>query len=417
MDIVRERRRPFRGRYATVGLVVLAVVVAGSLIALMRPQANALSVDRSSIVTASVRRGVFERSVTATGTLSSKNVRVVTATQPGIVTAILVKPGAYVRAGAPLVRLENPSLEAAVVNARAAVESARAQLTSAREQARAAALTQESNLAGQEAQLQEDSTTASSLQSLHHDGLVADSTYRIATIKASQQARQVQIARAQVAVGTAQQDSQIVAARAQVDQAMVNLATQEENLAALTVQAGGSGVVQSMNVRIGSNVEGGKELATIADQQNLKAVLQVPESEAHAVNLGMPASVDTGNGTAVGTVSHISPVAQEHTVAVDISFPHPLPAGSRPDLGVTGTIQIQRLPDALSVQRPAGVNDNSETSLYVLDSRGDTAKRVRVRLGAGSTERIQILGGLTTGQTVIISDTSAFGDATELRIH
>lgn len=416
MDIIRERRGPSRSRYAAAGLAAFAVAVVAAVLVLTRPQANVMPVDRSSIVTDTVRRGTFDRSISATGTLSSKNVRVVSATEPGIVAAVLVKPGAYVEPGTPIVQLENPALDAAVINARAALESAQAQLTSAREQARASALTQESNLAGQEAQLQEDATTASSLQSLHRDGLVADSTYRIATIRAAQEARQVQIARAQVTVGMAQQDSQIAAARAQVEQAAADLQTQEANVNALTVRAGGSGVVQAMNVETGSHVDSGMQVASIADQQNLKAVLEVPESEAHAVTPGMTASIDTGNGTANGVVTRIAPAAQEHTVAVEVGFAHGLPPGSRPDLSVQGTIELQRLSNVLSVERPAGVNDNSEADLYALDAGGNTARRVRVRIGAGSAQRVQILSGLQAGQTVIVSDTSAFNDAPELRI-
>jgi len=137
----------------------------------------------------------------------------------------------------------------------------------------------------------------------------------------------------------------------------------------------------------------------------------------HAVAIGMPVSVDTGNGTVMGHVARIAPSAQDGSVAVDVAFTTALPGGARPDLNVDGTIDLQTLRNVLSIARPAGAADNSVVSLYRLDPRSNQARLVLVHLGVGSTDRIQILDGISAGDIVIVSDTSAYGGAPLLRLH
>lgn len=416
MDITRRARAPWRMWVAAgAALLVLAALIPAW--AMLTHRSVGVSVDRSTIVTATARIGNIDRTVGAPGSLASKSVRIVATSESGTVATVLVKPGAQVDAGDPIARLENPQLEAAVVDADSALRVARAELASAREQARAAALSQQSALASAQAQMQEDQTNARSLRSLHRSGLIADSTYRIARIRDAQSARQVRISESQVSVAAADQRAKIAAAQAQVDEAAAQLSTREAQVAALIVRTGGPGVVQSVTADLGAHIDVGSEVARVADQHALKAVLAVPEGLAHDVVVGMRAQIDTGNGIVVGRVARIAPAAQNGSVAVDIAFFRPLPRGARPDLSVDGVIELERIPRALSIARPANALDNTTVTLFRLNHNGSRALPVQVHLGRGSVNRVQVLSGLSPGDTVIISDTSAYDAQPLLRIH
>jgi HlyD family secretion protein len=418
MDVVRERRRKLPRPLLIGGaaaVLTLAAVIAA--VAMLREGEGGVLVDRSTIVTDVVRRGTLERSVSAAGTLASEDVHVVSAIEPGTVAALFVKPGASVRGGDAIARLENHDLEAAVIDARSALDVAQAQLVSAREQAAAAALTQQSTLAGMQAQMQEDVTNAQTLETLQHSGLVADSTFRIAQIRADESRRQVSIGQAQRSVGAADQDAKISAAQAQVAQAAAALGAREDQLSALTVRARSPGVVQTVAVDLGSRVEIGAQLAQVADQRSLKAVLQVAEGQVHDVLTGMPVKIDTGNGVAAGRVVRIAPSAQNGSVAVDVRFNGSLPPGARPDLTVDGTIELEKIPDTISIARPAGASDDSDVDLYRIDANGARAYLAHVALGRGSADRVAVRSGLQPGDTVIVSDTSSYDGQSTLRLH
>jgi HlyD family secretion protein len=219
-----------------------------------------------------------------------------------------------------------------------------------------------------------------------------------------------------VNVAEADAQAKIAAAQAQVDQAAATLGAAQAQVNELTVRSAITGIVESVDVDPGTSVAQNTEIARIADTSDLKVVLQVAESDVHAVATGMPASIDTGNGTVVGRIARIAPAAQNGSVAVDVTFARPLPAGARPDANVEGTIILAKIGDVLSVARPAGATDDSTLDLFKVVDNGTRAVRTRVRLGRGSNERVAVLSGLALGDTVIVSDMSAYPDQTELRL-
>jgi HlyD family secretion protein len=417
MDVARAKpRRIPRGVALALGGVVLAIGAVVALISLTR-STSGVAVDRASVVTDTVKLGTLSRSIPASGALAPQQIHIVAAAQPGTVESVFVKPGAYVTVQTPIARLSNPDLDAAIVAARSSVDVAEADLVSAEQQAKAAALAQRSAYASAQAQAEMDQTNLSVDAQLHRQGYIADYTYRIAAIKATQSNAQFGLAHSQIGVDAAEQDAKIAAAQAELVQAQAQLRAKETEADALVVRAHTAGIVQSVAVDPGARVDAGIELARVADQHDLKAVLQVPEGQVHSVNIGMPVLVNTGNGTVTGDVARIAPSAQDGSVAVDVSFAGALPAGARPDLNVDGTIELQTLRGVLSIARPTEAADNTTVSLYKVNPRTSLARQAQVRLGVGSTDRIEVLGGLAAGDEVIVSDTSAYGDAPLLRLH
>jgi HlyD family secretion protein len=417
MDVARVKSRGLpRGAVLALTAALLIAAAAAALTSLTRT-GGVIAVDRSSVVTDTVRRGDLARLIAASGALAPQDVHIVAAVEPGIVESVFVKPGASVSAQTPIVRLSNPDLDAAAIAARSAVDVARADLVSAEQQAKEAALAQRSAYTSAQAQADMDTTNVASNAALHREGYIADQTYRIAQIKATQSQAQLVLAHAQIGVDAAEQNAKIAAAQAELAQAQAQLQAKEAEVGALTLRAHSAGVVQSVAVDSGARLDIGTEVVRVADQHDLKAVLQVPENQVHAVSVGMPVQVDTGNGLAVGRVARIAPSAQDGSVAVDVGFTGALPPGSRPDLSVDGTIELQTLGNVLSIARPAGAADDTTVALYKLDTRASEARAVQVHLGVGSTDRIEVLGGLAAGDTVIVSDTSAYGETPLLRFH
>jgi len=113
----------------------------------------------------------------------------------------------------------------------------------------------------------------------------------------------------------------------------------------------------------------------------------------------------------------VDPAAQGGTVTVDVSLERPYPRGTRPNLSVDGTIELERLEDVLYVGRPAYGQPNSTVGLFKLLEDGKTAVRVRVKLGRGSVTTFEIVEGLQVGDQVILSDTSAWDAFDRIRLN
>jgi len=240
-------------------------------------------IARSSVVFDSARIGTLVRSVRAAGTLVPDRVHVVATTAEGLVTDIAIRAGSRVAAGTVVAVLRNPDLDAAVEDARAQLGAARAELRSAREEANAARLDRagayRSALAEAERASEESRTDAS----LIRDGLIGTLQYRQATSKANETHALAEIAARKIGVDAALEDAKVAAAQAVVDRVAATLAADRAHVDTLVVRAGSSGVAQSVTADTGQRLTLGAELARIAEERDLKAVLQVAEGDMRGV--------------------------------------------------------------------------------------------------------------------------------------
>ncbi|HEU4525525.1 MAG TPA: hypothetical protein VFR62_10920, partial [Gemmatimonadales bacterium] len=82
-----------------------------------------------------------------------------------------------------------------------------------------------------------------------------------------------------------------------------------------------------------------------------------------------------------------------------------------------GTIEVERLPNVLHVGRPAYGQANSAVGLFKLTPDGSEAARATVRLGRTSVNTVEIVGGLSRGDKVIISDMSRWDGYDRVRVN
>ncbi len=417
MDVVRVRPRAKLGTIIVpILLVALIGAAAYSVVSLAHRPAAAPLVDAGSLVTDVAKRGTLVRSVRAAGTIEPDRVQIVAAAADGLITSLDVRPGSTVHDGSTIATLQNPDLETAIVDVQTQLDAAQADVASARAEAQATRLDKQAAYASAVSEAKQADVTRGADARLHAQGLIGDLQYRVALIKAQEDHGLVGIDERQIGVDTADANAKIAAAQAKVDQLSAQLAAKKAQLGTLSVRAGSDGIVQSVAVDRGQRVALGAEIARVANLADLKAVLQVAESDLHGVAIGMPVSIDmNGGGTKSGFVERIAPAAQNGTVAVDVRFTQ-IPAGARPDQNIDGTIELARLRNVVSIARPANAADDSTISLYRLSPDGSRAVRTSARLGTGSLDRVAVLSGVRAGDSVIVSDTSAYNDAAVLRL-
>ncbi|HKQ85433.1 MAG TPA: HlyD family efflux transporter periplasmic adaptor subunit, partial [Candidatus Acidoferrales bacterium] len=151
----------------------------------------------------------------------------------------------------------------------------------------------------------------------------------------------------------------------------------------------------------------GAILFKVTQPTQLKAALQIAETQAKDIQIGQKASIDTHNGIIPGHVIRIDPAVLNGTRTVDVKLDGALPPGAVPQLSVEGTIEIERLSNVLYVGRPVHGDENSTVGLFKITDGGKEAVRVQVQLGRASVNDVEIIKGLQVGDQVILSDMSA----------
>jgi HlyD family secretion protein len=214
--------------------------------------------------------------------------------------------------------------------------------------------------------------------------------------------------------------AQLAAQEAELARLRAGLELRRRQLAALKVRAGLDGVLQRLGehepLQAGQQVVTGANLARVANPARLKAEIKVAETQAKDIQHDQKAQIDTRNGTVSGHVVRIDPAVINGTVTVDVALEGPLPKGARPDLSVEGIIELERLDDVLHVGRPVHYTTAGTLGLFRISTDGKQAVRRPVSLGRSSVSTVEILSGLEVGDSVILSDMSAWDAHDRVRL-
>ena len=413
-DLLLKRKRRLAA-YIAAALVVLAVGV----VVVLRLKPAAPTVDRSTIWPDTVKRGPMIRQVRgSTGTLVPREdkLRLIPAETEATVTRILVLPGAHVEPSTVIMDLAYPQLDQEAMNASLALKAAESDYHNTQIKLQSDLMTQKAGAATVGADYSQAKLQAQTDKALYDLGVISGLTYKSSASKADELTTRIKIEDDRLAMNEKVIASQLAVEQTKVDQARALYQLKQQQLAALHVTAGISGVLVDLPHQVGEHVAPGVTLAKVVQPDQLKASLKIAETQARDIQIGQPASIDTHNGVIPGRVQRIDPAVQNGTVTVDIELTGPLPQGARPDLSVDGTIDLERMTDVLYVGRPALGNENSTLSLFKIDADGKGATRVPVKVGRASVNSIQVLEGLKEGDTVILSDISRWDNVDRISL-
>jgi HlyD family secretion protein len=371
----------------------------------------------------------------------------------GIVTG-LPPVGAMLKAGQVMGQIRSDSNTQAVQDAVLGLEKAQAQLNvqQASQEALQAGRQSSSTSARLNVQDAQDTlntaeTTLSSQQQLYALGAI--SRVELDSARAAVQSARNKLASAQAALSSAAQQSSTGAVsdvstlrtlQLAVQQAQATLKTARTTLAAQVLRAPASGVVTSVDVLNGSNVNAGTSLLTIADTSVMQLPVQIDETQISQVKPGMlvRAGLDALEGQTIeGRVISVSPTATVQNnisvFTVNAELPNPqglLKAGMSAQSDVVVAEQaglvvaskavqavrtrsyVQVVPPAtlqaaadLAPQTTTGAaySQNQAASAVQLNDRGAaTAVQTRVQVGLTDGTSIVVTDGLQEGDTVLL---------------
>ncbi len=407
-----ERKR-VRRIIAGSGLLI-AVLAMGWALSRIEPAAPA--VDAAVVFSDTVKRGQMLRQVRGIGTLVPETVIVIAARDAGRIERRHVQPGQPVGPSTVLLELSSPQVEQEYLDAEAQLRAAQADLANLQAQLEDQRLTQESLTADIEGQYLQAKAQYEADLELTKSGLTDRVTMMKSRVAMEQLEKRLQLERAREDARKPSVEAQLAAQGARIEQMEALVSLRKEQVDQLRVRAGMVGVLQLMEVEVGQLVAPGDELARVSDPTHLKAELKIPETLVNDVAVGQRAAVDTRNGVIEGEVSRIDPAAIEGTVLVDVELLGEMPRGARPDLSVDGTIELERLENVLHVGRPIHAREESMMGLFMLDRDETHASRVQVQVGKVSVSAIEIRSGLNAGDTVILSDMSAWDAYDRIRL-
>jgi len=421
MDIARPDIKLKKRRQLMVWVGVGVVVLAAAGFAVSRLKPASPTVDASAVWPDVVKRGNIIRQVRgSTGTLVPRedSIQLIPALTDATVVRIRVLPGTKVTQDTILMDLADPQLEQQLLSAKLAEQQAEADYKSLQATLQSTLMDKKMVAAQVNADYTTNTLQAQIDKQLLDLGVIAGTQYNKSKNTGEQFEAQHKLSLEQLDVNENAIKVQLSSSQSKIDQAKTLVDLYQKQQAALEVRAGIAGEAAALPtpMQVGTHVAAGTPVAEVIQLDRLKAALQIAETQAHDIQIGQPATIDTHNGVVQGHVSRIDPTVLNGTRTIDVSLDGPLPPGAVPNLSVDGTIDLEHLNDVLYVGRPALGNENSTLSLFKEEPDHKGAVRVPVKVGKASVQYITVQDGLKEGDTVILSDMSRYDGVDRIRL-
>jgi HlyD family secretion protein len=405
---VATRRR----RWRWLALILVPVLIAtAAWPALSRYGQAERSISRERLRFATVTRGHFVADVSAQGKAVAAVSPTLYASAPGVVT-LQVAAGEAVQKGQVLAVIDSPDVANELARETANLDGLRSAV--ARQKVDARTRLSQGQLAIELAKVTEEASARELLRA--EDALKRGVMPDIEVARRADEltvarvrARQMQEEAGLLAEGlnfelkTRQQE----AARQQL--LVDNLRRRADEL---TVRAPVAGVVGTLSVAQKAAVAANQPLLTVVDLSALEVEIQVPETYAQSMGLGMAADISWGSAPHRGQLTALSPEVTNGQVIARVRFNGETPKDLRQNQRVAVRIVLDERDGVLTVARGPFLEAGGGLSAYVVSN--GIARRQPIRTGVTSLAAVEILDGLQEGDQIVLSGNDGFENAETL---
>jgi membrane fusion protein, multidrug efflux system len=313
----------------------------------------------------------------------------------GVVKAVLVEEGDFVKEGQVMCRLDDAQLKIRLELAKERLAQARYQQEKARKRQEKAA-SQIDNSGKEVARLQQAFD-----EKLISEREVAQEKYRLNEFVHDERISSVEIR---------ELTHHVEELEAEIRQAELEISRTQ-------IRAPFSGHVTQRIVELGRTVRSLDALFKLGAFSPLYADAHLSEREAHQVKPGQPVVVKLGVDESVkcnGRVDRISPVVDQSSGTVKVTVELAPTGGLKPGAFVRVEIQTDTRQDAVLIPKKAVVEEDGEH--YVFIANGDSAKRTKVSLGYEWSGQVEVRQGVSAGAKVVVAGHGTLKDGGKIKI-
>ena len=407
--------KPNRKRRLILGGVGIAVV---ALLVWLAPGIGRLfsasaSVSSSRLAFANVERGPFVRDIAAEGKVVAAVSPTLYATYGGAVT-LQVHAGDTVKKGQVLAVVDSPELRNKLAQEQSKADAM--QVDYLQSQADARSKRSDLQKAFDNAQIDEKSAETN----LSREQKASDAG--AATGAAVDQAKDL-LEKARITLAHAKSDLGMNNDSLNLNIQSTKLAHENQLLVVqdlqrqvddLNVKSPVDGQVGQLFIAERATVAKDAQLLSVIDLSALQVEMQVPESFARDLGIGMSGEISGNGNTWKGLVSAISPEVVNGEVSARLRFAGETPKQLRQNQRLSVRVLLDKRDNVLTVQRGSFVDESGGSYAYVV--RDGIATKTPIRVGASSIDKVEILDGLKEGDRIVISGTDSFKNAARVAI-
>lgn len=401
MDQKVRVERPKR-RALTTGFIT-ALLLAGSGTAYVVVGLNSSqAVQASRVALGAVELGRFGETIPVNANVIPEDTVFLDTVEGGRVMTLHVEDGAAVSKGTSLVTLKNSNLELQVIGREAQYTQQLSNLAQSQMAFDQSQLRYDQQL--MDARLQIDLTKASLQRRLpiEETGVSQSEIDRLQAELIHQEASYELISDAK-ARDTQNANRNLNQLRQSISRMEDSVDIMRESLEQLTLRAPIDGRVSAMTVQPGQYLPPGSRIGQVDVAGAFKLRAFVNEFYLSRLSVSQSATADIGSQTYELSVAKIYPTISDRLFEVDLNFTTERPENLRRGQSVRIKISMGDESDTLTI--PSGSYETSTGGqwVFVVSPDGQSATRRNITTGRKGSDRIEVLSGLSEGETILTS--------------
>ncbi|WP_024592686.1 MULTISPECIES: HlyD family efflux transporter periplasmic adaptor subunit [unclassified Pseudoalteromonas] len=398
-------------KYAIITAIVFIVVSAIAYIFLTSHSAKS-SISRSKVQIAKVHVKALIRDIAASGKIVAANAPKIYSPERGFID-LKVKAGDTVKQGDTLALLQSPELTNELKQQESVLKRLEGEQQRQHLQARRQTLTLNKTLDMAQVELNAAERENRRAQLSIQKHLISQIDLEKAVDDLSRANLSYKHAQQEVLLAKDTLAFELQAAKSDVTRQQLIVDDLIRKVSNLSIKATVTGIVGNLLVQQKAAVTQSQPLMTLVDLSNFEAELQVPESYANELGLGMEVELKLGNETVMGNLSAISPEVNNREVTARVRFKG-VTNNIRQNQRLTARILLDNREGVMQVKRGAFMQQGGIIA-YKVD--GNIAKRIPIIIGATSINAVELLSGLKENDEIIISSYSDFKQANTILLN
>ncbi len=366
-------------------------------------------VRRSDITLTEARLGPIRETLAVEAAVQPLATIALDAVEGGRVERIFVEVGSVVKAGDPIIQLENTALLMDIMNREAELAQQSNNLRNTRlsmEQFKLQLSQQQTDL---DNQILQQKKIYDRYAELDKDNLISKQSIEQARDQYDYLLKRKELMEKSQRSELALRSSQLESLEQSLERMQANLDAIRRKQDGLVIRAPLAGIVTSLAVETGQTKTAGQRLGQIDVLNGFKAVASIEEEELPRIEVGAAAEFDYDGRIYKLDVRKIMPEVRDGRFQAEMEFRGERPKGIKRGQTLHVRIGLGEVSQALLLPRGEYLKASGGDWVYRLDEATGTAVRQSIRTGRQNAEAVEVVKGLKPGDQVVTSSVAVFG--------
>ena len=413
MDKIIEKKTGWRVAFTKKALPWwLGALLAAFIIYLIaRPNNKTLRVDKDTITVSTAVKGEFNDYIRISGRVQPMTTIQLSPQEGGIVEQILIEEGSRVKAGDPILLLNNDNLDLQILNSEAELAEKENILRNTQIQMEQQKLDVRQNVLEYGTNVDRLRRAYEQQKALYEDKLIAKEDYLKAEEDYRLALQKYDLIRERSKQDSLYRGTQIDRMEESLENMQLNMQMIRKRKSNRIVRAPIDGELGLLDVVLGQSIASGTKIGQINSVGTYKVEAQIDEHYIDRVVDGLEATFERQGETYSTVIRKVYPEVRDGKFKADFKFDGEQPDNIRAGQTYYLNLQLGQPEEAVIVPRGTFYQKTGGKWIYVVNKDGTKAVKREIRIGRQNPQYYEVLEGLEPGEKVITSGYDTYGDS------